>query len=111
MANRVVGRRMRVPEAMVTSGQGHGGVSLMLCGGVDTARGRLQGRWKSDVMFRYLSVQHAPLCADIAQRMVTGGNFDTAPGAANPATPGAPTLLPAAATTAAHAAIVAAAMA
>ena len=87
------------------------GAMAMLCGGVDTARGRLQGRWKSDVMFRYLSVQHAPLCADIAQRMVTGGNFDTIPGAVNPQAPGAPTLLPGAATVAAHAAIVAAASA
>ena len=83
----------------------------MLCGGVDTARGRLHGRWKSDVMFRHLSVQHAPLCADIARRMVNGGNFDTIPGAIDPQAPGAPTLLPAAATTAAHAAAVAAAMA
>lgn len=47
----------------------------MMCGGVDTARGRLQGRWKSDIMFRYLMVQHAPLCGDISQRMVAGGNF------------------------------------
>ena len=51
------------------------GAMAMMCGGVDTSRGRLQGRWKSDVMFRYLMVQHAPLCADISQRMVNGGNF------------------------------------
>ena len=38
------------------------------------------GRWLSDIMFRYLSVQHAPLCADIAARMVAGGTFDTPPG-------------------------------
>jgi len=46
-------------------------------------------------MFRYLTVQHAPLCADIAQGMVFGGNFDTPPGAVNPAAQGAPILLPA----------------
>ena len=42
---------------------------------------------------------------------IDGGNFDTPPGAMNPQAPGAPTLLPAAATTSAHAGIVAAASA
>ena len=99
------------PEQVSARSLRSSGAMAMLCGGVDTARGRLHGRWKSDVMFRYLSVQHAPLCADIARRMVAGGNFDTVPGAVNPAAPDAPTLLPAAATTAEHAGAVAAAMA
>ena len=60
------------------------GAMAMMCGGVDTSRSRLQGRWKSDIMFRYLMVQHAPLCADISQRMVNGGNFTTPPTAVNP---------------------------
>ena len=60
------------------------GALAVMCGGVDTSRGRLQGRWKSDIMFRYLMVQHAPLCADISQRMVNGGNFTQPPTAANP---------------------------
>ena len=40
---------------------------------------RLQGRWMSDVMFRHLMVQQAPLCADISQR-----NFDLVPTASSP---------------------------
>ena len=70
------------------------GAMAMMCGGVDTSRSRLQGRWLTDVMFRYLSVQHAPLCADIARRMVAGGEFDTVPTAVSPTTPTAAAILP-----------------
>lgn len=84
------------------------GAMAMMCGGVDTSRRRLQGRWKSDVMFRYLMVQHAPLCADIGQRMVDGGNFDTIPTAIGPTDPNADAILEQpAATVAAMAATVA----
>jgi len=83
------------------------GALAMMCGGVDTARGRLQGRWLTDIMFRYLSVMHAPLCADIGRRMVAGGNFDTIPSAVNPAGPEAAAILPQANDIPAMAAIIA----
>mmetsp|Transcript_21700 Transcript_21700/g.44755 ORF Transcript_21700/g.44755 Transcript_21700/m.44755 type:complete len:195 (-) Transcript_21700:436-1020(-) len=70
------------------------GALAMLCGGVDTARGRMQGRWLSDVMFHYLSVHQAPLCADIGRRMVRGGNFDTIPGPVPAPSPDALAILP-----------------
>lgn len=67
----------------------------MMCGGIDTARGRLQlqGRWLSNVMFRWLSVQHAPLCANIGQCMVAGSNFDTVPSPVPADTPAASAFL------------------
>lgn len=83
------------------------GALAMMCGGVDTARGRLQGRWLSDIMFRYLSVQNEPLCADIGRRMVAGGNFDTIPAAVNPGAPEAAAILPQADDVPAMAAIIA----
>ena len=56
------------------------GAMAMLCGGIDTAVGRLRGRWKTDTMFRYLTVQAAPLVADVAPRMLRGGDFQLVPG-------------------------------
>jgi hypothetical protein len=58
-------------------------------------------------MFRYLSVMHAPLCADIGRRMVAGGDFDTIPSAVDPAGPEAAAILPQANDVPAMAAIIA----
>ena len=56
------------------------GAMAMLCGGIDTAIGRLRGRWQTDTMFRYLTVQAAPLVADVAPRMLHGDDFNLIPG-------------------------------
>ena len=80
----------------------------MMCGGVDTSRSRLHGRWLSDIMFWYLSLQHAPLCANIAHRMIIGGTFDTIPSSLDPTAPDANNLLPQAPSVTAMAATVSA---
>ena len=52
----------------------------MLCGGVDHTINRIRGRWLSDAMHRYLTAQAQPLIADVAARMLAGGNFTIVPG-------------------------------
>ena len=56
------------------------GAMAMMCGGIDTTITRLRGRWHSDAMLRYLTVQAAPLVADAASRMLRGGNYRLVPG-------------------------------
>ena len=98
------------------------GAMAMLCGGVDTLISRIRGRWLSDAMHRYLTAQAQPLIADVASRMLTGGNFTIVPGQNVPdlhaviqdptpaaPVPTAPTEPPSEATIAAWAATVAAA--
>ena len=52
-----------------------GGAMAMLCGGVDSDRIRLIGRWRSDEMYRYLHVQAQPVMAGVAPAMLRGGDF------------------------------------
>ena len=52
----------------------------LLCGKVDADTIRLDGRWKSDAMFRYLHAQALPLIRDLATTMLTHGNFTLIPG-------------------------------
>jgi hypothetical protein len=56
------------------------GAMAMMCGGIDKLFTRLRGRWKSDAMLSYLHVQAQPLVADVASRMLEGGNYAMVPG-------------------------------
>ncbi|KAI2505100.1 hypothetical protein MHU86_9288 [Fragilaria crotonensis] len=53
------------------------GVAMaMLCGGIDSDRIRLIGRWRSDEKYRYLHVQAQPvLMAGVAAIMLRGGDY------------------------------------
>ena len=50
-------------------------VMLVLCGGIDSDRIRLIGRWRSDEMYRYLHVQAQPIMSGVATLMLRGGNY------------------------------------
>ena len=52
-----------------------GGAMAMLCGGIDSDRIRLIGRWRSDEMYRYLHVQCQPVMAGVAAIMLRGGDY------------------------------------
>lgn len=71
-----------------------GGAMAMLCGGIDSDRIRLIGRWRSDEMYRYLHVQAQPVMAGVAATMLRGGDFrlntPPLPAPARPPRPGAP---------------------
>lgn len=56
------------------------GAMAMMCGGIDSTTTHLRGRWRSDTMLRYLTVQAAPLVADAASRMLRGGDYRLVPG-------------------------------
>ena len=51
------------------------------CAGADWDRIRLVGRWRSDELFRYLSVQAVPVMHGFAQQMLQHGSFSLNPGA------------------------------
>lgn len=57
-----------------------GGAMTLLCAGIDRDRIRLIGRWRSDELFRYLTVQTQPIMTGIAAYMLRGGAFRLAPG-------------------------------
>ena len=52
-----------------------GGAMAMLCGGIDSDRIRLIGRWRSDEMYRYLHVQAQPIMSGVAAVMLRGGDY------------------------------------
>ena len=52
-----------------------GGAMAMLCGGIDSDRIRLIGRWRSDKMYRYLHVQPQPIMSGVAALMLRGGDY------------------------------------
>jgi hypothetical protein len=52
-----------------------GGAMALLCAQVDTNTIKLLGRWRSDEMLRYLTVQAAPIMRDFAKRMLEGGQY------------------------------------
>ena len=72
-----------------------GGAMVMLCGGVDSDRIRLIGRWRSDEMYRYLHVQAQPIMDGVATIMLRGGNYrlNLPPSSAYTAGPPLPHLL------------------
>jgi hypothetical protein len=51
---------------------GAGGAMALLCAQVGTSTIKLLGRWQSDEMLRYLTVQAAPVMRDFAKRMLQG---------------------------------------
>jgi hypothetical protein len=51
----------------------------LLCAQVDTDIIRLLGRWRSDEMLRYLTVQAAPVMRDFSSRMLNQGSFTLHP--------------------------------
>lgn len=62
-----------------------GGAMALLCGRVDTSIIQLVGRWRSDVMLRYLHLQAGALMSDLAKTMLTAGAFHMVPGQDVPA--------------------------
>lgn len=57
-----------------------GGAMALICGNVDKDRIQLQGRWKSDAIFRYLHAQALPLVHNLASIMLQHGSFTLLPG-------------------------------
>jgi hypothetical protein len=55
------------------------GAMALLCAQVDTDVIRLLGRWRSDEMLRYLTVQAAPVMRDFSSRMLNHGSFTLLP--------------------------------
>ena len=55
------------------------GAMALLCAQVDTDIIRLLGRWRSDEMLRYLTVQAAPVMRDFSSRMLNHGSFTLHP--------------------------------
>ena len=56
------------------------GAMAMMCADIDPLRTQMLGRWRSDTMIRYLHLQAFPRLADIAPRMLRGGDYSFLPG-------------------------------
>jgi hypothetical protein len=56
----------------------------LLCAKVDTDVIQLLGRWRSDVMLRYLHIQAKPVTRNLARLMVQGIQFALIPGQDDP---------------------------
>ena len=56
------------------------GAMALLCARVDPDTIRLLGRWKSDTMYRYLTVQAEPIMRGYASRMLQSGTYTLLPG-------------------------------
>jgi hypothetical protein len=69
-----------LPKDISVSALRAGGVLALLCAKVDTDLIQLLGRWRSDVMLRYLHVQAQPVMRNCARLMVQGGHFSLIPG-------------------------------
>jgi hypothetical protein len=52
----------------------------LLCAGVDPIRAQMLGRWRSDEMLTYLTMQAAPMSAGLSARMLVGGDYAFVPG-------------------------------
>jgi hypothetical protein len=61
-----------------------GGKALVLCAHGDSDTICLLGRWHSDKMLRYLTVQAQPIMWDFATRMLQGGQYTLLPNARVP---------------------------
>ena len=57
-----------------------GGAMALVCGNIDKDKIQLQGRWKSDAVFRYLHAQALPLVHNLAAVMLRHGSFTLLPG-------------------------------
>jgi hypothetical protein len=60
------------------------GAMALLCAHVDSDTIKLLGRWRSDEMLRYLTVQAQPIMRNFASRMLQGGQYTLLPNAAIP---------------------------
>ena len=60
------------------------GAMSLLCAHVDTDTIHLLGRWRSDEMLRYLTVQAQPIMQNFAARMLQGGQYTLLPNAGVP---------------------------
>jgi hypothetical protein len=69
-----------LPKDISASALRAGGAMALLCARVDTDLIQLLGRWRSDVMLRYLHVQAQPVMSNFARLMVQGGQFTLIPG-------------------------------
>jgi hypothetical protein len=69
-----------LPKDISASALRAGGAMALLCARVDTDLIQLLGRWRSDVMLRYLHVQAQPVMSNFARLMVQGGQFNLIPG-------------------------------
>lgn len=56
------------------------GAMALLCAGVDPIRAQMLGRWRSDEMLTYLTMQAAPMSAGLSARMLVGGDYAFVPG-------------------------------
>ncbi len=63
-----------------------GGAMALLCGRVDTSIIQLVGRWRSDVMLRYLHLQAGALMSNLSSTMLAAGTFHLVPGQDVPTT-------------------------
>ena len=63
------------------------GAMALLCAHVDSDTIKLLGRWRSDEMLRYLTVQAQPIMRDFASRMLQGGQYTLLPNATIPVGP------------------------
>jgi hypothetical protein len=61
------------------------GAMALLCANVDPIRAKMLGRWRSDEMLTYLTMQAAPMIAGLSARMLVGGNYSFIPGQDVPA--------------------------
>jgi hypothetical protein len=57
----------------------------MLCANVDPIRAKMLGRWRSDEMLTYLTMQASPMIAGLSTRMLAGGDYQIVPGQDVPA--------------------------
>ena len=55
------------------------GAMALLCGGVDSSRIRLLGRWKIWTMLRYLHLQSRAAMCGLSAAMLQGGKIDMPP--------------------------------
>ena len=63
------------PDDVSTRSLRSGGAMALICGNVDKDRIQLQGRWKSDAIFRYLHAQALPLVHNLASIMLQHGSL------------------------------------
>jgi hypothetical protein len=61
------------------------GAMAMLCANVDPIRAKMLGRWRSDEMLTYLTMQASPMIAGLSTRMLAGGDYQIVPGQDVPA--------------------------
>jgi hypothetical protein len=73
---RVVGPRLGfLPNEVSARSLRAAGAMALLCAHVDSDTIRLLGRWRSNVMLRYLTIQAQPIMRDFSRRMLAGGDY------------------------------------